>query len=227
MRTRSSLALLLLALGLQLAFSVVRPLPHAQRHAMPPVPSTAALRVAAGGDELAMARILLLWLQAFDGGPDGGMPLRALDYHGLRNWLTAVADLDPRSSYPMLAASQVYAAVGDPGRIRIMLDFVLARFRRDPDRNWPWLAHAAITARHRLHDLPLAIGYAREMRKRTSPGVLPLWATQLEAWFAQDMNELDSARALIGGLIASGRITDPRELRLLERRLQELERNAP
>lgn len=227
MSERRSLAILALALVLQLAWSVFRPLPHTERQAMPSAPSTVVLRVAAGGDELAMSRILLLWLQAFDGGPNGGMPLRALDYHGLRDWLTAIADLDPQSRYPMLAASQVYAAVDDPARIRIMLDFVHARFRRDPDRNWPWLAHAALTARHRLHDLPLALRYAQELRGRTSPGVLPLWATQLEAWFAQDMNELDSARALIGGLIASGRITDPRELRLLEQRLQELERNAP
>lgn len=227
MNTRRSLATLLLALCAQLAWSAYRPALHAKHGVLPSAPSSGVLRVAAGGDELALSRVLVLWLQAFDGGPDGGMPLRALDYHGLRDWLGIVADLDPRSRYPLVAASQVYAAVDDPARVRLMLDFVHARFLREPERNWPWLAHAAITARHRLDDLPLARRYARELRERTPPAALPLWAAQLEAWFAQDMNELDSARALIGGMIASGRIRDPRELRLLERRLQELERKIP
>jgi hypothetical protein len=227
MSLRRTLAILLLALCAQLAWSTWRPALRPAHRELPGTPAPGVLRVAAGGDEVALARLLMLWLQAFDGGPGGGMPFRALDYHALRGWLTSIADLDPRSRYPMLAATQVYGAVDDPARVRVMLDFVHARFARDPDRHWPWLAQAAITARHRLGDLPLALRYARELRSSTSPGLLPLWATQLEAWFAQDMNELDSARALIGGLISSGRISDPRELKLLEQRLQELERKAP
>lgn len=227
MSTRASFAVLLLALCAQLAWSAYRPALHVQQRALPATPASGTLRIAAGGDDVALSRLLMLWLQAFDGGPGGGMPLRALDYDAVRAWLAAVADLDPRSRYPLVAASQLYAAVDDPVRVRVMLDFVHERFLRDPDRNWPWLAHAAITARHRLHDLPLALRYARDLRTRTSPGQLPVWAAELEAWVAQDMNELDSARALIGALIASGRVTDPGELRLLERRLRELERQGP
>jgi hypothetical protein len=37
------------------------------------------------------------------------------------------------------------------------------------------------------------------------------------------MNELEAAKILIGGLIASGQVKDERDLRLLERRLKELE----
>jgi len=36
------------------------------------------------------------------------------------------------------------------------------------------------------------------------------------------MNELDSARALIGGLLHDGLITDPHELQFLARRLDQL-----
>lgn len=224
MSRRATLAILLLALCAQLAWSAWRPLAHAQARTLAGGPDAALLRVASLGDEVALARAMMLWLQAVDEGPDGGIPLRALDYGALRSWLELVADLDSRSHYPLLSASQVYAAVDDPPRVRIMLDFVHQRFLRDPDRHWPWLAHAAVTARHRLDDMPLASGYARELRTRTTPGTLPPWAAQLEVWFAADMNELASARALIGGLISSERITDPQELRLLERRLQELER---
>lgn len=227
MSTQRSLAILLLALCAQLAWSAYRPASQGPHARMPTAPSADVLRVAAGGDELALSRLLMLWVQAFDGGPAGGLPLRELDYRALRGWLGAAADLDTRSRYPLMAASQVYAAVDDPARARVMLGFVHERFLREPDRHWPWLAHAALTARHRLQDLPLALHYARELRRRVAPDTLPLWAGQLEAWFAEDMNELDSARALIGGLIASGRVTDPRELRLLERRLKELEQRQP
>lgn len=227
MNTRRSVAVLLLALCAQLAWSAYRPALQARDRELPGAPSAHLLLVASGGDELALARVLMLWLQAFDAGPAGGMPLRALDYHALRSWLGTVADLDPRSRYPLVAASQVYAAVEDPARVRIMLDFVHQRFLREPGRHWPGLAHAAVTARHRLHDLPLALRYARELRQRTPAGALPAWASQLEGLFARDMNELESTRALIGGLIDSGQIRDSHELRRLERRLQELERKLP
>lgn len=224
MSSRPALALLLIALGAQLAFAGWRPVVPGRAGRIGPPPPPQAVQLAALGDEVALSRVLMLSVLAADSGPDGGTPLRELDYGALRAWLERVADLDRRSAQPLIAASQVYAAVNDPPRARMMLDFVHARFLRDPDRHWPWLAHAAVTARHRLQEPARAASYARELRTHTSPGVLPLWAQELEAWFTADMNELDTARALVGGLIDSGRVTDPRELGLLERRLQELER---
>ena len=224
MSSRPALAVLLVALGAQLAFASWRAASPERTGGIAPPPPLPAVRMAALGDEVALSRLLMLGVLAADSGPDGGTPLRELDYAALRDWLERVADLDPRSAQPLLAASQVYAAVNDPARARVMLDFVHARFLRDPDRHWPWLAHAALTARHRLQEPARAASYARELRTLTSPGVLPLWAQELEAWFTADMNELETARALIGGLIESGRVTDSRELGLLERRLQELER---
>jgi hypothetical protein len=43
---------------------------------------------------------------------------------------------------------------------------------------------------------------------------VPAWARELEIFIAEDMNERD-ARALIGGLLRSGQITDPHELQFL------------
>jgi hypothetical protein len=44
----------------------------------------------------------------------------------------------------------------------------------------------------------------------------------------EDMNELDSARALIGGLLRGGQITDANELKFLSGRLDRLDRlNKP
>jgi tetrahydromethanopterin S-methyltransferase subunit G len=38
------------------------------------------------------------------------------------------------------------------------------------------------------------------------------------------MNELEAAKIMIGGLLLSGKINDPAELRFLKERLDELER---
>nr|GEU28195.1 hypothetical protein [Tanacetum cinerariifolium] len=215
---RSVLVLLLSALLLQVAWQASRPRAGvpARSQALAPAPPLAALRLAALGEPVAMARLTMLYAQGVDEQAGVSVAWRDLDYAVLTGWLQRVLDLDPRGQSPLLAASQVYGAVSDPVRARRMLDFVHARFADDPNRRWPWLAHAALVARHQLHDLGLARRYARDIRlQATGPGV-PSWARQMDIFMLEDMNELDSARALIGALLASGQVTDPRELQFLK-----------
>ena len=211
-----------LALVLQLGWHAAAPPPGARATALAPPPPLAVLRLASLGDPLALARLGMLSLQADDDQPGISLNLRQLDYGRLAGWLERLLALDPRSEYPLLAASTVYSAVDDPADQRRMLDLVYRAFGADPNRRWPALAQAALIARHRLHDLPLARSYARAIRlQATGPGV-PAWARELEVFMAEDMNELDSARALIGALVASGQITDPHELRFLATRLDQI-----
>jgi hypothetical protein len=168
----------------------------------------------------------MLWLQAFDNQPGISIPFRELDYARVEAWLARILDLDPRGQYPLLAASRLYGEVPVPEKQRPMLDFVHDRFLEDPDRRWPWLAHAAIVAKHRLGDLPLALRYARAVTDHaTGPGV-PAWARDMTILVLEDMGELEAARLLIGGLLDSGRVTDPHEARFLDRKLRELEGEA-
>ncbi|MYM99029.1 hypothetical protein, partial [Duganella vulcania] len=190
--------------------------------ALPPAPSPAALRLASLGDPLALSRLLMLYVQGHDDQAGVTIAWRDLDYGRIRQWLERVLELDPRSQYPLLAASEVYGAVGDPARVRQMLELVYERFGEDPDRRWPWLAHAAVVAQHRLHDLPLARRYAQAIRLRATGPQVPAWARELELFVVEDMDQAEATRALIGALLSSGQITDPNELRFLERRLQDL-----
>lgn len=214
--------LLALALAAQLGWQASRPAPHVQARALPPAPPLAVLRLASLGEPVALSRLTMLYVQGFDEQAGLAIAWRELDYGRLAQWLQRVLALDPRSQYPLLAASQVYGAVGDPVRTRLMLDFVYREFAADPDRRWPWLAHAALVARHRLHDMPLARQYARAIRLRARAPGIPAWAHELELFMLDDMDETDSARALIGGLLRSGQITDPNELRFLAQRLDQL-----
>jgi hypothetical protein len=103
-----------------------------------------------------------------------------------------------------------------------MLQFIYRSFLDDPDRRWPWLAHAALIAKHRLKDLPLALRYARAVQQHATDANVPAWARQMEIFILEDMNELQAARTMIATLLESGRIHDPAEILFLRQRLREL-----
>ncbi len=215
--------LLAAALAAQVGWRAAQGPPALGGTDLPPPPAPAALRLAAFGEAAAGARLAMLYLQAFDLGGGNELPFRKLDYGRLSGWLEAALTLDPRSDYPLFLASRVYTEVPDAGRIRTMLALVEREFLRAPDRRWPWLAQAALLAKHRLHDLPLALRYADEIdRLATAPDV-PSWARQMRIFILVDMNELQAAKVLLGGLLASGKITDPAEARFLRQKLEELE----
>lgn len=217
--------LLLLAIGfcLQVAWHIAQPKPQARAEDLPSPPSIVALQLASFGDPLPVARALMLHLQAFDIQPGIGLSFRKLNYDRVEEWLLRILELDPTGQYPLLMASRVYGAVEDPAKERQMLDFVYERFLEDPNNRWQWLAHAAVMAKHRLHDLPLARKYARAIRENAHAGTVPNWAKQMEIFILEDMNELESAKILLGGLIHSGKITDPLEFRFLNEELKKLE----
>jgi hypothetical protein len=220
---RVVVSLLVLGLAAQIALRASAPAPRAAAEDLPPAPSTGVLRLASFGDPVALAKGLMLYLQAFDYQSGSKVPYRDLDYDRLEAWLARVLDLDPLAQYPLMAASRLYAEVPDESKQRSMLEFIYREFLLDPNRRWPWLAHATALAKHRLHDLPLALRYARAIQQHAVAANVPLWARQMEAFILEDMDELETARLIIGGYIQSGDVKDPGELRFLEERLKALE----
>lgn len=212
------------ALAAQVGLQLMRPPPAAAGADLPPAPRAAALRAASLGEPAAVARLAMLYVQAFDLGAGNSLPYRRLDYVRLRAWLRAILDTDPRSTYPLFAAARVYADVDDLPRMRVMLDFIHEAYLEDPNRRWPALAHAALLAKHRLRDLPLARRYAADLQRLTTDPGVPLWAKQMEVFILEDMNELEAAKIMLGGMLASGRLQDAGERRLLKERLDALER---
>ena len=209
---------LLLQLGWQLAQRIKPP----QARPLPPPPSAAMARLASLGEPLAMSKAMLLHLQSFEDQNGVSLPWRALDYDHLAAWLDTAQTLDPRSRYALVAASEIYAGVADPARARRMLAFVSASFAADPARRWPAMAQAALIAKHQLHDLPLALTLARQLRQQATGKDVPAWVRQMEAFVLEDMDQFDSAQIVLGGLIASGQISDPHELALMARKLDEI-----
>ena len=217
------LALLAAGLALQIGLHAALPAPQARAPDLLPAPSATLLRLASLGEPVALAKILMLQLQAFDYRSGSKVPYKDLDYARVEAWLARILELDPLGQYPLLAASRLYAEVPDAARQRRMLDFVYRQYLLDPNRRWPWLAHATFLAKHRLKDLDLALQYAAALQKYTTTADVPDWAKTMEIFIREDLNELETARVMIGGLLASGKISDRAELEFLDGKLRDIE----
>ena len=210
-------------LALQFAWRAVQPAAATTAEDLPPAPTVAALRLASFGEPAAVARLAMLYLQAFDLRGTNDVPYQRLDYRRLVAWLGAIVELDPKSEYPLFSSARVYAENPDPAKVRIMLKFIYREFLKDPNHRWRWLAHAALVAKHRLHDLPLALRYADAVDRLTTAEDVPVWAKQMRIFILEDMNELQAAKVILGGLLESGAVKDPAELKFLKHHLEQLE----
>jgi hypothetical protein len=219
---RSVILVLAAALLLQIAQRLGEPRPTAQADQLPLAPHENVLQAMALGEPIAFAQGLTLYLQAFDTQPGISMPFTDLDYGRLTGWLNHILTLHPRGQYPLLLASQVYSQVPDRSKQRQMLELVLEEFKRDPVGRWRWLAHAAIVAKHRLGDRDLALRYAAVLAAQADHPSVPGWARQMHIFLLEDLGEYEAARILLGGLLASGSITDPHEQMFLTERLNAL-----
>ena len=220
---KTVLIVLVSALLLQVIWHTTRPPVTGEARALQGAPPIEALQLLGLGDSIALGKIVMLWLQAFDNQPGISIPFINLDYDKVIDWLDRILLLDARTQYPLFAASRVYSEVADEKKKRQMLEFVYEQFIVDPNRRWATMAHAVYVAKHRLKDLPLALKYARALAGNVTRKDIPYWVKQMEIYVLEDMGEIESAKILIGGLLESGSVSDLHELRFLEERLKRLE----
>jgi hypothetical protein len=217
---RRVLMLLAIALCVQVTWQALRPPPSARAEALGAPADPALLRALALGEPIALAQLLTLNLQAFDNQPGVSVPFLDLDYARVTAWLGTILELDPVGQYPLLMASQIYAQVPDEAKQRQMCEFVREQFDRDPNGRWRWLAHCAIVAKHRLGDTRLALSYAEAITRKAR--LASNWARQMRIFILEDRGEREAATVLLGGLLASGEISEPKEIHFLTERLKEL-----
>jgi len=67
----------------------------------------------------------------------------------------------------------------------------------------------------------LALQYSREIIDHAPAA--PGWARQIHIFILENIGETESARVMLGALLASGEVRDPHELHFLSQRLTELE----
>lgn len=190
---------------------------HASARMNPP-PSEHLLRAASLAEPELTAQLLALRVQGYDASPQVAGTLNHLDYELLARWLRAIALLDRNSTYSARLAL-LYSRVSDPEKKRRMLAVIEENFRQAPQLHWRALAEAAIIARHELRDTGLALRYAELLERYATAAEVPGWAKQMHVLLLADLGERERARILLGALIASGKVHNAHELRLLESRL--------
>ena len=220
---RSITVMLVIALAAQLIWHGQQEPVAAKAEDLPHPMSSRVYAMGSLGEPVATAKLLNLWLQAFDNQPGISIPLHSLDYSVVTEWLDTILELDPVGHYPMLVAARVYGSVSDRDKQREMMDYIYTRFSQDPDRHWRWLAQAVIVAKHDLKDLELALKYADALAEKATGEHVPYWAKDMKMIVLEDMGKLEAAKILVGGLIAGGEISDPHELAFLENKLRLLE----
>ena len=217
------IVMLLAALAIQLYWHSQQQSIVAKAEDLPRPMSARAYVMSSFGEPIAAAKVLNLWLQAFDNQPGISIPLHSLDYDVVTDWLDTILELDPMGHYPMLVAARVYGSVSVEEKQRQMMDYIFYKFNEDPNKHWRWLAHAVITAKHELKDMQLALKYAHALAEKATGENVPYWARDMKIIVLEDMGEVEAAKVLVGGLIASGEITDPYELNFLQNKIRTLE----
>jgi hypothetical protein len=207
---------LVFALALQGIWKFHEPSPEAYARNLTNPPDPRWVKVWDMGENAFAGELLSLELFSHDEQPGVSLPYAALDYERVKAWMAVALELDPHNNNVLLAAAQVYSQVPDPKRVRIMLDFIHQQFLYDPDSRWPYLAHAALLARHRLKDINLALGFAKGL---STVKTAPDWARQMSLLLLSDMGEKAQAKILLGGLIASGTLKDEKEIAFLVNRI--------
>ncbi|MDT8282145.1 MAG: hypothetical protein RQ982_04945 [Gammaproteobacteria bacterium] len=214
---------LVLALVLQLVWHSLQEPVVAKADSLTAPLSVRAYVMSSLGEPLAVARVLNLWLQAFDNQPGVSIPFHQLDYPLLTKWLDTILALDAEGHYPMLVAASVYGGIRDPQKQRVMMAYIFKKFNEDPNKYWRWLAHATITAKHEIKDYDLALKYADALAEKATGKNVPYWAKDMKIIVLEDMGEVEAAKILVGALLDSNEITDPYELKFLTDKIATLE----
>jgi hypothetical protein len=226
-RTAASVPLLIslvliLSLSVQVIWSLQKDEIKVEEKILPDPPRQSTLLLLGLNDPLVISKIAMLWLQAFDNQAGVSVPFQNLDYTTITKWLDLCLQLDPKSQYPLLASSRLYTLVSDEEKIREMINFTYEKFLEDPVGRWQWIAHSIYIAKHRLMDLDTALIYARALRVNTGEGDAPYWARHMEVYITEDLGDIEATKILIGGLLESGAVTDPNEIKFLTNRLKKL-----
>ena len=181
--------------------------------------SALVYRGIAMGSEQLLGYLLAMRLQLHDNQAGRHFRYSLVDYDVLIDWLERISEINLHIEYPLLLASRIYSHTSDPDRLRQILAFIERRFDENPQLHWRRLAEASLLAKHKLHDLELALQMAEKIARQPESVQMPQWARDFRFLLLAELNEFESAIAIIQALLQSKVITDPDEKRFLEEKL--------
>jgi hypothetical protein len=223
---RGVLILLAAALLLHAALALHHRERRAEWAGVPPPPPLAIAPAMVLGDPQLFYRAAAFMLQNMGDEGGGVTPLAEYDYARLGSWLDLLDRLDPEARYAPTVAAYYFGQTPDPEGLRRIVAYLGRIGARDPARNWRWLTHAVYLARHRLHDLPLALTVARRLAGLPE-GEVPRWVRQMPAFVLAEVGEHEAARDLMATILTTDANLSPDEAALIERFIDRQEQRSP
>jgi len=181
--------------------------------------SAPVYRGIAMGSEQLLGYLMAIRLQLHDNQAGQHFRYDLIDYAVLADWLELISQISPHSEYSMLLASRIYTQTSDPQQLHLMLDFIERQFGANPQLHWRRLAEASLIAKHKLHDLDLALQMAEKIARQPASVQMPQWARDFRFLLLAELNEFESAIAIIQALLQSDVVDDPDEKRFLQEKL--------
>lgn len=175
------------------------------------------------GSEQLLGYLLTLRLQLHDNQAGQHFRYNMIDYDVLIDWLDRTTEISPGTEYPMLLASRVYSSTADQERLRLILGFIQRRFDDNPQLHWRRLTEASVIAKHKLQDLELALRMAEKIAQQPASVIIPHWARDFQFLLLADLNEYESAIAIIEAMLQSEAVSDPDERRFLESKMSDFQ----
>jgi hypothetical protein len=142
-----------------------------------------------------------------------------INYDVLIDWLELISAISPDNEHTALLASRIYSQTSDPDRLRQILAFIERRFDENPQLYWRRLAEGSLLAKHKLHDLERALQMAEKIAQQPASVQMPQWARDFRFLLLAELNEFESAIAIIQALLQSNAVHDPDEKHFLEDKL--------
>ena len=174
--------------------------------------------IAMGSNQLA-SYLLTMRLQLHDNQAGRHVSYRLLNYTVLVEWLYLLNELNLESEYPMMLASRVYSQTRDKEQLRLLLSYIDETFKQHPQKHWRRQAESTVTAKHQLGDKELALAMAASLAEQPDDIKMPHWARDIQFLLLADLNQFESATAIIQALLHGESIVDPDELRFLREKL--------
>jgi hypothetical protein len=171
------------------------------------------------GSEQLFGYLLAIRLQLHDSQAGKYFVYSQIDYGTLIDWLDQITLVSPGTEYPMLLASRIYTTTRDEPRLRLILGFIERRFDDDPQLHWRRLVEASLIAKHKLKDMDLALRLAAKVSAQPAYVKMPNWARDFQFLLLAELNELESAIAIIEALLQTEAVKDPDEKRFLKGKL--------
>ena len=113
--------------------------------------------------------------------------------------------------------------MSDDKKRKIMFDWVEEKFPASPLTRWRWLAESIVITKHALNNAEDAKRMADLLYIHAQNLDIPFWAKDLKIILMEDLNQTESLKIFIAGLIESGVITDERERGYLIRKFEALD----